>query len=118
MAHAKKFHQWAFNQLYEYVEYKAETFGIDVDQVNPRNTSRRCSKCGHTAKSNRQRQDRFCCGKCGYEVHADYNAAKNIGWKRVRSGLKSPSGWVNNQLALKSGTLNANGNFSLTATAE
>jgi IS605 OrfB family transposase len=114
MARAKKFHQWAFNQLYEYVEYKAETFGIDVDQVNPRNTSRRCSKCGHTAKNNRQRQDRFCCQQCGYEVHADYNAAKNIGWKQVRSGLKSPSGRATNQLALKPGTLNANGSFSPT----
>jgi IS605 OrfB family transposase len=118
VAHAKKFHQWAFNQLYEYVEYKAEPFGIDVDQVNPRNTSRRCSKCGHTAKNNRQRQDRFCCQQCGYELHADYNAAKNIGWKQVRSGLKSPSGRANYQLALKSGTVNANGSFSPTATAE
>ena len=112
MARASKFHQWAFNQLFEYVGYKAEAFGIDVTQVNPRNTSRRCSKCGHTAKNNRKRQDRFCCQKCGYELHADLNGAKNIGFKKVRAGQKSPRGRANNQLALKSGTLNANGSFT------
>jgi IS605 OrfB family transposase len=110
----RMFHAWAFRQLYEYVEYKAEEYGIDAVQMNPRNTSRRCSKCGHTAKNNRKCQDRFCCQECEYELHADYNAAKNIGFKRVRSGQKSPSGRANYQLALKSGILNANGSFSPT----
>ena len=114
MPRASKFHQWAFNQLYEYTEYKAEAFGIDVVQINPRNTSRRCSVCGHTAKNNRTTQDRFACKKCGYEVHADYNAAKNVGFKKVRSGQKRPTGRATYQLALKSGTLSANGSFSPT----
>jgi putative transposase len=115
MPGARKFHTWAFNQLYEYVEYKAEAFGIDVVQVPPQHTSQRCTNCGHTAKGNRPTengQDEFCCLKCGYELHADYNAAKNIGWKHVQAGQKSPSGRANRQLALKSGTVNANGEFS------
>ena len=42
-------HKWAFNRLYEYVEYKGEEHGIGVEQVDPENTSRRCSHCGvHT----------------------------------------------------------------------
>jgi transposase, IS605 OrfB family, central region len=28
-------HKWAFNRLYEYVEYKAEACGINVEQVDP-----------------------------------------------------------------------------------
>jgi len=41
-------HKWAFDRLYEYVEYKTEEYGIDVEQVDPENTSRRCSHCGFT----------------------------------------------------------------------
>jgi len=29
-------------------------------------------------------QDEFGCLKCGYDIHADYNAAKNIGLKYLR----------------------------------
>nr|WP_205250457.1 zinc ribbon domain-containing protein [Halococcus salsus] len=38
--------------------------------------------CGN----NRTSQADFSCAKCGYEVHADYNAAKNIGFKHVHAG--------------------------------
>ena len=31
----KQFHSWAFNQLFQYVEYKAKAQGITVEQVNP-----------------------------------------------------------------------------------
>ncbi len=71
-------HKWAFDRLYDYVEYKAEAYGIDVEQVTPENTSRRCSECGFTHPDNR-RGEAFECLKCEYENHADYNAAKNIG---------------------------------------
>ena len=66
-------HKWAFNCLYEYVEYKAAEHGITVEQVDPANTSRRCSTCGFTHPDNRDSED-FTCLKCGYENHADYNA--------------------------------------------
>lgn len=112
MPGAKAFHAWAFRRLYEYVEYKAAEFGIGTEQVDPAYTSQRCSKCGHTARNNRTTQERFCCQQCWYEVHADYNAAKNIGLKHVHAGQKSPRGRANYQLALKSGTLNASDEFT------
>ena len=112
MPGAKAFHAWAFRRLYEYVEYKATEFGMSTTQVDPAYTSQRCSKCGHTERGNRPKQERFCCRKCGYEVHADYNAAKNIGIKHVHAGQKSPRGRANRQLALKSGTLNVSDEFS------
>lgn len=64
-------HKWVFSRLYNYVEYKAEGHGIDVKQVDPENTSRRCSNCGFTHPDNRDSEE-FKCLKCGYENHADY----------------------------------------------
>ena len=104
----KQFHSWAFKTLYEYVEYKARERGIAVEEVNPEYTSQRCSKCGFTVSKNRDGSD-FSCEKCGYELHADYNAAKNIGVKFLRNGQKSRSRMGHGQLALKSGLMKPTG---------
>ncbi|MBD3144075.1 IS200/IS605 family element transposase accessory protein TnpB [Microbispora camponoti] len=63
--------------------YKAESAGRELIAVNPANTSRSCSRCGHCAEENRVTQARFRCQACGHEAHADVNAAKNI----LRAGL-------------------------------
>jgi transposase len=47
-------------------------------EVHPANTSRRCSACGHVAAENRKSQAVFGCDTCGYNAHADVNAALNI----------------------------------------
>ena len=69
---------WAFNQLRAFVTYKGQLYGIPVVAVDPRNTSRTCSKCGHCEKGNRPSQAKFHCRQCGYIANADYNAAVNI----------------------------------------
>jgi putative transposase len=56
----------------------AATSPCEVVAVNPANTSRRCSECGHTAKENRESQAIFRCQSCGYTDNADVNAAKTI----------------------------------------
>ena len=113
ISNASKFQQWAFRELQRYVEYKAEEYGIDVDSVAPAYTSQRCShgKCGFTHEDNRD-GDEFECLNCGKELHADYNAARNIGWRLVQYRLKSGAGRATSQLALKSGTLSANGDYT------
>jgi len=103
-------HKWAFNRLHEYVEYKAEEYGISVEQVAPENTSRRCSHCGFTHPDNRHGED-FECLKCGYENHADYNAAKNIGLRYLRRNQTGDGGGAPVGVRLNSGTLNANGEY-------
>ncbi|MFW6072145.1 MAG: zinc ribbon domain-containing protein [Thermoplasmatota archaeon] len=113
MPNDKRYHVWAFNKLYQYVEYKAREHDIQVKQIDPKNTSRICSKCGHIDKNNRSKE-RFKCKKCGYELHADYNASKNIGIKLLQQRQKSSAGAGNGQLALKSGTLKLNGDYSPT----
>jgi IS605 OrfB family transposase len=104
-------HKWAFNRLYEYVEYKAEEHGITVEQVDPENTSRRCSHCGFTHPDNRENED-FECLKCGYENHADYNAAKNIGVRYLRRNQTGGDGGALLGVRLNSGTMNVNGGYS------
>ena len=104
-------HKWAFDRLYEYVEYKAEEYGIVVEQVDPEDTSRRCSHCGFTHPDNREDEE-FECLNCGYENHADYNAAKNIGLRYLRCNQTGGDGGAPLGVRLNSGTLNANGGYS------
>ena len=101
-------HRWAFNKLYEYVKYKAEEYGIAVEQVDPADTSQQCSHCGFTDEDNRSGED-FECGDCGYENHADYNAAKNIGLRFLRQHQTGAGGGALLGVRLNSGVMNAKG---------
>lgn len=59
-----------------------ERFGIDFADVNPAYSSQTCSACGFVAKANRKSQSDFSCRACGHEIHADVNAARNLGGGR------------------------------------
>lgn len=72
-----RLHRWSFYQLAQFVEYKAENAGLQVIKVDPKYTSQGCCKCGYTEKANRSGHA-FVCKACGYWVHADLNAARNI----------------------------------------
>ena len=61
----------------------ADRFGITSEEVNPAYTSQTCSVCGYVDKNNRPSQARFRCLWCGNEMHADCNAARNIGRRRA-----------------------------------
>lgn len=73
-----RLHSWGFGQLGGFLAYKAKLAGIPMIQVDPKNTSRKCSKCSHTEKSNRKSQSEFVCKKCGHKENADRNGANNI----------------------------------------
>ncbi|MGW4568380.1 RNA-guided endonuclease InsQ/TnpB family protein, partial [Streptomyces sp. NPDC004561] len=62
---------------------KAACAGREVMAVDPRNTSRRCPGCGHTAQENRPTQETFHCISCGHHAHADTVGAVNV----LRAGL-------------------------------
>lgn len=76
-------HDWPFAMLQRKIAYKATEEGIPVEAVNPRDSSVTCRKCGETAPAFR-REDQWRCLECGYQVHADVNAAINI----ARGGVK------------------------------
>jgi IS605 OrfB family transposase len=73
----RKFNSWPFYQLGEFIRYKAESLGKHTLLVDARYTSQKCSNCGHTYKGNRD-GSAFRCRKCGFELHADLNASRNI----------------------------------------
>ncbi len=79
--------KWAFSQLRRFIEYKAALAGVVVKSIDPRNTSRQCSACGHIDMKNRPTQSDFCCISCGHSENADLNAAKNI---RNRAAIIQP----------------------------
>jgi IS605 OrfB family transposase len=79
-------HSWAFAQLRAFLEYKAKRAGVCLVAVNPRNSSRECSLCGHTDKGNRPNQSTFRCATCGFAAHADTNAARVIAGRATVSG--------------------------------
>ncbi|MFG2848175.1 RNA-guided endonuclease InsQ/TnpB family protein [Kitasatospora sp. NPDC048296] len=73
-----RLHSWAFAQLGTFVEYKAQRVGVPVVHVNAAYTSRQCSACWHTHKTNRVDQATFACRACGTTMHADVNGSRNI----------------------------------------
>lgn len=74
----RKLHLSALAQFGGFLQYKARLSDGQIIEVDPRNTSRRCSSCGHVARENRESQAVFLCKKCGYSDNADHNAAINI----------------------------------------
>ena len=84
----RRFHRWSFHQFHRFLDYKAAARGIRVEKVDPRHTSQTCSRCGFQHRYNRRSQALFHCRSCGYQLNADYNAAKNI--REKFSPLASP----------------------------
>lgn len=80
--------RWRYHQLQQFLKYKAEEVGIKCETVNPKYTSRRCSKCGHIhiafdrayrdAHRANGKPAPFICPECGYKADPDYNAARNL----------------------------------------
>ncbi len=84
-ASRRRFHSWSFRQLASFISYKAEQQGVRVERVDPRHTSQRCPRCGHTAKNNRRSQALFSCRKCRYTLNADLVGSYNIRDKYLAS---------------------------------
>ncbi len=75
---AKHIMDAGWNELVRMLIYKAEEAGGKVLFVNPRNTSKMCSRCKHI-KEDLSLTDRiFKCDNCGLIIDQDINAAINI----------------------------------------
>jgi len=57
---------------------KAESAVRTIVEVDPRNTSRKCSSCGLVDAGSRRSQSEFLCVGCSYAENADINAARVI----------------------------------------
>jgi putative transposase len=81
---AKSISDVAWNMLVTLTSYKAANAGSMVVLVDPRNTSKMCSRCGILVE--KTLADRVHnCTKCGLSLDRDWNAAINI----LRLGLHS-----------------------------
>ena len=67
---------WRFYQLRQFIEYKAKLNGNKIMLVNPRNTSKGCSKCG--SLNTIRKSSNFHCLSCNYHLNADLNASFNL----------------------------------------
>ena len=70
----KNLHNWSFYRLQNYIIYKAQLVGIQVEVVNPAYTSQKCPSCGVNNKA----KDRLYKCSCGYKQHRDIVGAINI----------------------------------------
>lgn len=77
-ARRSMFSGWSFHQLREYITYKCKLAGVMLAVVDPRDSSRECSECGHIAKENRRSQSEFECVECHFSLNADTNASRNL----------------------------------------
>jgi IS605 OrfB family transposase len=70
---------WSYAELQGFITYKTFFFDSIVVAVDPRNTSKGCSKCGHVSDGNRPNGSvLFRCQACGRVVHSDKNGGDNI----------------------------------------
>lgn len=84
---------WAYAQFLDILRYKASGAGLEVIEIDPANTSRACSSCGCVDKASRKGLS-FSCTHCGYSLHADLNASRNVRLRAIQSrqdaGLDGP----------------------------
>ena len=83
----------SWGMLLNMVRRKAEGAGAIVIEVDPRNTSRTCSGCGHVKAVLPLSQRVYRCDQCGLVMDRDRNAAINI----LGSGMRSLREAVNGQ---------------------
>lgn len=70
-------HDWPHGMLTTQLAYKATEAGLPAEAIDPAQTSITCRQCEETNPQFRNEDD-FECWNCGYEVHADVNAAINL----------------------------------------
>ncbi len=81
-------HGWPFSSLFLKIAHVASKYGVKVESVDARNTSRQC-RCGHVDKANRTTQSTFRCVVCGYSHNADYVASHNVAVRYVEQRCES-----------------------------
>ena len=66
----------SWNQFVQFTQYKAESAGKKVILIDPKNTSKMCSRCGIIVE--KELSDRIHECSCGLKIDRDLNAAINI----------------------------------------
>ncbi len=81
---AKSISDAAWTQFREWVEYFGKVFGVVTVAVLPHYTSQNCSNCGKVVKKTLSTRTHTC-PHCGHTQDRDWNAARNILEKALRT---------------------------------
>jgi len=74
---AKNIADSSWGRFIQFLTYKAESAGCKIVKVNPKNTTKTCSKCGNIQIMPLYKRE-YICRNCGITINRDYNSAKNI----------------------------------------
>jgi len=91
---AKSIIDASWYQLIQFTTYKAEWADKNVELVNPRNTSKTCSVCGHIQDMPLS-QRTYNCPECNMVLDRDHNAAINILNRAVGTTVQACGGHLN-----------------------
>ena len=76
----------SWNRFVNMLSYKAESAGMKVTKIDPRNTSKECSNCGNIKDMPLSMRE-YDCDRCGMQLDRDINASINI-LKRATLGQR------------------------------
>ncbi|MBL1176872.1 type V CRISPR-associated protein C2c8 [Pantanalinema sp. GBBB05] len=65
-------------QLQKLIETKSKITGTEFHAIASQYNSQTCMQCGAVDRASRLTQSEFCCMTCGYQEHADVNAAQVV----------------------------------------
>jgi len=74
---AQSIYNASWNRFIQLLSYKAESAGLKVIEVDPRNTSKTCSNCGNLMEMPLSKRI-YNCNQCGLRLDRDINASINI----------------------------------------
>jgi len=79
-ARAQNAYLYASNlaHLPKQIAWNAAKRGMQATSVKCAYSSQECSRCHYVDRANRPTQQNVCCVVCGFQMHADFNAAINI----------------------------------------
>ncbi len=83
---AKSIANASWRMFRQMLEYKCEWYGKKLIAVDPKNTSRICSKCGYNSGAKPLEIREWTCSKCQTKHDRDINAAVNILHKATPTG--------------------------------
>ena len=83
---AKAIANASWSMFRQMLEYKCERYGKELIVVNPKNTSRICSKCGFNSGAKPLEIREWTCSNCQAHHDRDINAAVNILHKAMPNG--------------------------------
>jgi len=76
----------SWGKFLQMLDFKAESAGCQVVKVDPKNTTKMCSKCGHLMDMPLYKRQ-YECEECGLSMDRDHNSAINILRKALEQGI-------------------------------